>query len=125
VCSRRERVFDSERAKIDASVATLPFPLEYGSSAKYLSEIYTLFRNRFYTEPSRRAIVCNTIRFYLMYKSLYDRNIYLQILCNYVKQSDFRYRLNIGVKISANNRNDPSQVTLSLPTTCISLGLNV
>ena len=25
-------------------------------------------------------IICNTIRFYLMYKSLYNRNIYLQIL---------------------------------------------
>jgi hypothetical protein len=47
---------------------------------KCLPDLYSVPKSFPYAELLHRAIICNKIRFYLMYKSLYNRNIYLQIL---------------------------------------------
>ena len=41
---------------------------------------FKIYNYLFNQEPLCRPIVCNTIRLHLMYKSLYNRDIYLQIL---------------------------------------------
>ena len=79
----------------------------------YLPDLYSVPKSFPYAKSLHRAIICNTIRFYLMYKSLYNRNIYFQILTmqnNLIPSTgwitEFKY-----FQISANNRicvsNDP------------------
>ena len=68
-----------------------------------LPVLYSVLKLFPYTELSHRAIICNTIRFYLMYKSWYYLFIYLQILT--VKATWFSVQIEYKYfQISVNNQ---------------------